>query len=67
MKVQNAVFFSILKEKNLNLIKFLLNFFKNPKDVEKHLDLPPSWVLPIRITAKGLKRYFSSTEIQSEN
>ena len=23
-------------------------------DLEKHLDLPPSWVSPINITAKGM-------------
>jgi hypothetical protein len=29
---------------------------EDPKDVEKHLDLPPSWVKPIQITPKDFER-----------
>jgi hypothetical protein len=27
---------------------------EDPKEIEKHLDLPPSWVKPFEITLKGL-------------
>ena len=34
-------------------LKVLLNFKEQSKDVEKHLDLPASWVNQIVITPKG--------------
>ena len=33
---------------------------EDPKEIEKHLDLPPSWVKPIEITPKGLQLFFLS-------
>ena len=32
---------------------------QDPNDIEKHLDLPPSWVLPISISSKGCYLYVS--------
>jgi len=29
------------------------------EDVEKHLDVPPSWCDPIEITYKGLQKYYA--------
>lgn len=33
---------------------------EDPKEIEKHLDLPPSWLKPIEITPKGSQLFFSS-------
>lgn len=35
---------------------------EDPKEVEKHLDLPPSWVKPLEISPKG-KHAFMNTII----
>ena len=42
------------------IFKVLLNFKEQSKDVEKHLDLPASWVNQVVITPKG-KNYVTYT------
>lgn len=68
LKVPNIVDKDQEEEEEVNQFEtqyFMLDFFsiiifttKDPKTIEKHMDLPPSWVQPLQITQKGWSSNF---------
>ena len=42
-----------MTSKLLNIVIFIYYIFQEEDEVEKHLDMPPSWVKPIILSLQG--------------